>query len=54
MNKYGLYIRLTEEKKEPLRTIDANSLDEAINLFSKMKKINKDVMLDIFEIRQLS
>lgn len=52
MNKYGLKIKL-DKSGEVINTTKAQSLEEAIEYFSSIKKIRKDVFLDIFEVFEI-
>ena len=55
MKTYVLYTKIsTNIKKEILNKIECQNLDEAIFYFSKIKNINNQVLLDIFEIKELN
>jgi hypothetical protein len=54
MKVYGLYTILRINEDDLISTIMAKDIQEAIKLFAKNKKMNKDVMLDIFEVRELT
>jgi hypothetical protein len=42
------YLKYNNLGKDIIMKIDANSLDQAINFFSKMKKLEKDDLLKVF------
>ena len=51
MKNYGLYTNLKNSKEELVYTLRAESLEEAIILFSKRKKLSKKDLLEIFSVK---
>lgn len=49
MKNYGLYIK----ENEVISKIKAESMEEAITIFSKIKSLNRKNLLDIFEIKEI-
>ncbi len=48
MKKYGLF---NKNASEIIHKIEANSIVEAIEMFSKIKKISTDDITNIFDIK---
>jgi hypothetical protein len=40
----------TDSKKEPISKIECNNHEEALSLFSKMKRLPKKIFLELYEI----
>lgn len=59
MSKYGLFFKKHEsfiqdsKKSESIYAIKANTKSEAIDFFSKIKKIDRDVLLEIFYVEEI-
>lgn len=55
MKKYALYTRIYDKqssKREAINQVEAQSIKEAIEYFSQLKRIQIDVMLKIFEVKE--
>ena len=50
--KTYIYYSKYDSKKEPLGKIQAESLNEAINLASQIKKLEKDAFLSTFKVTE--
>lgn len=50
MKKYGLFSKIGEK----IKSIRANSKSEAIEIFSIIKNLEKDKMVDIFDVKVIS
>ena len=50
MKKYGLFSKIGEK----IKSISANSKSEAIEFFSVIKNLEKDKMIDIFDVEVIS
>lgn len=54
MKQYGLFTKeLKNLKSDVIAKIEAHSLDEAITLFSKIKKLEKSNIVDIFDVKEI-
>jgi hypothetical protein len=53
MKNYGLYTKNKEKAEEIINRIQAETLEEAIILFSKIKNISKRSILEIFEVKEI-
>jgi hypothetical protein len=54
MKQYGLFTKkLSDIKSDVIAKIRAYSLDEAITLFSKIKKLEKSNIVDIFDVKEI-
>lgn len=58
MEQYGLYTNIKPDAKsnsneELIHSLKAESLEEAIILFSKRKKLSKRVLLEIFDVKKI-
>jgi len=40
----------TDSKKEPISKIECNDYEEALSLFSKIKRLPKKIFLELYEI----
>jgi hypothetical protein len=40
----------TDSKKEPISKIECNNYEEALSLFSKIKRLPKKIFLELYEI----
>jgi len=49
MKQFGLY---TKSSKEAIHKISADSLQEAIRIFSEMKKLEEKILTEIFVVRE--
>jgi hypothetical protein len=52
MKNYGLYTNSKNFKEELVYSLRAESLEEAIILFSKRKKLSKKDLLEIFKVKE--
>ena len=50
--KNYIYYNIYDSKKEPLGRIQAESLNEAIELASQIKKLEKDAFLSTFKVTE--
>ena len=50
--KNYIYYNMNDSKKEPLGKIQAESLNEAIELASQIKKLEKDAFLSTFKVKE--
>ena len=50
--KEFIYYGINDPKKEPLGKIQAESLNEAIELASQIKKLEKDAFLSTFKVTE--
>tara|TARA_Y100000361_G_scaffold85660_1_gene76102 strand:- start:351 stop:575 length:225 start_codon:yes stop_codon:yes gene_type:complete len=50
--KNYIYYNINDSKKEPLGKIQAESLNEAIELASQIKKLEKDAFLSTFKVTE--
>jgi hypothetical protein len=50
--KEFIYYNINDSKKEPLGKIQAKSLNEAIELASQIKKLEKDAFLSTFKVTE--
>ena len=50
--KNYIYYNMNDSKKEPLGKIQAESLNEAIELASQIKKLEKDAFLSTFKVTE--
>lgn len=49
MKEYGIY----NTQNEVIYKIKTDSMDEAINIFAFMKKMEVDMLLSLFEIKEI-
>jgi len=55
MKNYGLYTKEIETKVvEIINRVQAETLEEAIVLFSKIKNLSKKNIIDIFDVREIT
>ena len=52
MKNYGLYTK-GKENEEIINRIQAETLEEAIILFSKIKNLSNKSILEIFEVKEI-
>jgi hypothetical protein len=55
MKTFGIYtkIKSPDTKRDLINSTTANTVEEAISIFAEIKHLNKDVLLDIFEIKEI-
>ena len=54
MKNYGLYTKGKERVEEIIHRIQAETLEEAIILFSKVKKLSKRSIVEIFDVKEIT
>jgi hypothetical protein len=54
MKNYGLYTKGKERVEEVIHRIKAETLEEAIALFSKVKKLSKRSIVEIFDVKEIA
>ena len=54
MKNYGLYTKGIERVEEVIHRIQAETLEEAIILFSKIKNLSKRNIVEIFEVKEIT
>lgn len=52
MKNYGLYLK--GNMSETINKVKAESIEDAVILLSKIKKISKKNLVDIWEIKEIS
>lgn len=49
MKQFGLFAK---SSKEAIHKITADSIQEAIRIFSEMKKLEEEILMEIFVVRE--
>lgn len=55
MKNYGLFTKSgTNKVVEIINRVQAETLEEAVIIFSKIKKLSKKNIIDIFDVREIT